>query len=148
MQQYASLAPMEKPLAQKIQARLVVLARGSDALRLHNLDLKTIASFDSIPAPDGINHLSVSFYPTKVERTPKLGPTTLTVDIQDASTSGIPDQVMLFAEANHMSAEDQFETLNKARWIASLTNVTERHKLLACRLVAIAVLCKYLYCQR
>lgn len=142
MQQYASLAPMDKPIAQKIQARLVVLARGSDTLRTHNFDLKTIASFEEIPRPEGINQLPISFYPTQIEKSPKLGPTTLTLDLQDASVSGIPDQVMAVAEANHMSAEDQFETLNKARWIASLPNVTDRHKLLACRLVAIAALCK------
>lgn len=143
LQQYASLAPMEKSIARDISARLVTLARGSDGLRSHNLDLKTLASEEEITRPEGINQLPVSFYPTQIDgKSPKLGPTTLTMELENSTVSGSSDQVMAIAEANHMSVNDQLETLNKARWIASLNDVESRRKLLASRLVAIAALCK------
>jgi hypothetical protein len=143
IQQYGSTIPVEKPLLRNIKSRLTVLARGSESIRSNNIELKTLASADTIAAPEGASRIPISFYPTQADKASKTGSSTITFELQGSPAQSVVDQVLAATEGSYMGVEDQFDLLNRARWVAALGEPKERHKMVACRLLSISILCEW-----
>jgi E3 ubiquitin-protein ligase HUWE1 len=150
-QQYGHAVPFDRNLGRKLTSRLVTLAKGFDKLRSATTTMQDLTS-DSLTVSEDVFHLTTSFYPAQSGTNSLQTPSKATArvaadtsvslilgDVREIGMKGLNGKVAAMATSQFVPVEDQFDAVNKARWLLSFSDIAVRKDLLAVRLMAIAV---------